>query len=163
MNYVTHSPVEQLEEQVEGISIKKKRGQSQMHNVHARKERKLILLNILDQPIGPTEDIVTELSTFLAAKNWALTTIRDDWRRHRSELKINYYDPYDNDEIRMAKNLVIFQNVSLERSLGSRRNLSATNPRKVGKNGETNGGTKENYATRSYCRCIRKTSASKIN
>ncbi|XP_015088580.1 uncharacterized protein LOC107031652 isoform X2 [Solanum pennellii] len=123
MNYVTHSPVEQLEEQVEGISIKKKRGQSQMHNVHARKERKLILLNILDQPIGPTEDIVTELSTFLAAKNWALTTIRDDWRRHRSELKINYYDPYDNDEIRMAKNLVIFQNVSLERSLGSRRNL----------------------------------------
>ncbi|XP_049411172.1 uncharacterized protein LOC125874341 [Solanum stenotomum] len=38
-----------------------------------------------------------------AAKDWALVTIREAWRRHRRDLKINYYDPYDNDEIRMAK------------------------------------------------------------
>ncbi|KAL3365832.1 hypothetical protein AABB24_010785 [Solanum stoloniferum] len=39
-----------------------------------------------------------------AAKDWTLVTIREAWRRHRRDLKINYYDPYDNDEIRMAKN-----------------------------------------------------------
>ncbi|KAH0634059.1 hypothetical protein KY284_036845 [Solanum tuberosum] len=141
MNSVTPSTGEQPEEQAEGVSSKNKRGQTQMHNVHARKERKLILLNKLNQPVGPTEDVVTELSSFLgtlarnatlcpfdifdwrsmdtkkdlwdytkekyiipeAAKDWALVTIREAWRRHRRDLKINYYDPYDNDEIRMAK------------------------------------------------------------
>ncbi|KAH0762309.1 hypothetical protein KY290_018382 [Solanum tuberosum] len=38
-----------------------------------------------------------------AAKKWTLVTIREAWRRHRSGLKINYYDPYDNDEVQMAK------------------------------------------------------------
>ncbi|XP_015159068.1 uncharacterized protein [Solanum tuberosum] len=160
MNSVTPPTGEQPEEQSEGVSSKNKIGQTQMHNVHARKERKLILLNKLNQPVGPTEDVVTELSSFLgtlarnatlcpfdifdwrsmdtkkdlwdytkekyiipeaakdwalvtireawkrhrqAAKDWALVTIREAWRRHRRDLKINYYDPYDNDEIRMAK------------------------------------------------------------
>ncbi|WMV54112.1 hypothetical protein MTR67_047497 [Solanum verrucosum] len=67
MNYVTSPTGEQPEEQAEGVSSKNKRGQTQMHNVHARKERKLILLNRLNQPIGPTEDVVTELSSFLVA------------------------------------------------------------------------------------------------
>ncbi|KAH0707672.1 hypothetical protein KY285_010410 [Solanum tuberosum] len=38
-----------------------------------------------------------------AAKKWTLVTIREAWRRHRSGLKINYYDPYDNDVVQMAK------------------------------------------------------------
>ncbi|KAH0642000.1 hypothetical protein KY290_033605 [Solanum tuberosum] len=143
MNSVTPPTGEQSEEQAEGVSSKNKRGQMQMHNVHARKEHKLILLNRLNQPVGPTEVVVTELSSFLgsltrnatlcpfdifdwgsmytkkdlweytkekyiipeAAKDWALVTILEAWRRHRCDLKINYYDPYDNDEIRMAKKL----------------------------------------------------------
>lgn len=28
----------------------------------------------------------------------------DAWRRHRSDLKINCYDLYDNDEVRMKNN-----------------------------------------------------------
>ncbi|KAG5628899.1 hypothetical protein H5410_000616 [Solanum commersonii] len=91
-----------------------------MHNVHTRKERKLILLNKLNQPVGPTKDVVTKLSSFLGtlARNatlcpfdifdWrGMDTKKDLWdytkRRHRHDLKINYYDSYDNDEIRMAK------------------------------------------------------------
>ncbi|KAH0725285.1 hypothetical protein KY284_001150 [Solanum tuberosum] len=140
MNFVTPPNGEQPKEQAEGVSSKNKRGQTQMHNEHARKERKLILLNRLNHLVGPT-DGVAELSSFLgtlatnatlcpfdrfdwrsmdtkkdlwdytkkkyiipeAAKDWALVTIREAWRRHRSDLKINYYDPYNNDEIRMAK------------------------------------------------------------
>ena len=30
-----------------------------------------------------------------------MVTIREAWRRHRSDLKMTYYDPYDNDEVRM--------------------------------------------------------------
>ncbi|KAH0725313.1 hypothetical protein KY284_001178 [Solanum tuberosum] len=142
MNFFTPPTGEQPEEQAEGVSSKNKRGQTQMHNVHARKERKLILSNRLNHPVGPTDGIA-ELSSFLgtlarnatlcpfdifdwrsmdtkkdlwdytkekyiipeAAKDWALVTIREAWRRHRSDLKINYYDPYDNDEIRMEKKL----------------------------------------------------------
>ncbi|KAH0672684.1 hypothetical protein KY290_024915 [Solanum tuberosum] len=138
MNSVTPPTGEQPEEQAEGVSSKNKRGQTQMHNLNARKERKLILLNRLNQPVSPTEDVVIELSSFLgtlarnatlspfdwgsmdtkkdlwdytnekyiipeAAKDWALVTIREAWRRHRSDLKINYYDPYENDEIRIEK------------------------------------------------------------
>uniref|UniRef100_A0A3Q7J5W4 Uncharacterized protein n=1 Tax=Solanum lycopersicum TaxID=4081 RepID=A0A3Q7J5W4_SOLLC len=141
MNFVTQPRGEQPEEQVQGVSSKKKIGQTQMHNVHARKEHKLILLKSLDQPVGPTEDVVIKLSSFLGtlarnatlcpfdildwrsmdtkkdlwdyikkkyiipevAQNWALVTIRDAWRRYKSDLKTKYYDAYDNDEIRMAK------------------------------------------------------------
>ncbi|KAG5574106.1 hypothetical protein H5410_063872 [Solanum commersonii] len=122
MNSGTPLTGEQPEEQAECVSSKNKRGQTQMHNVHARKERKLVLLNRLNQPVGPTEDVVTELSSFLGtlARNvtlcpfdifdWRSMDTKKDlwdytkaWRRHRSDLKINYYDPYDNDEIRMAK------------------------------------------------------------
>ncbi|KAH0712203.1 hypothetical protein KY289_008162 [Solanum tuberosum] len=39
------------------------------------------------------------------AYNWTMVTIREVWRRHRSDLKMTYYDPYDNDEVRMAKRL----------------------------------------------------------
>ena len=44
---------------------KRKRGRTQMHSVHSRHERKLILLNRLNQPIGPTEDVVIEFGSFL--------------------------------------------------------------------------------------------------
>ncbi|KAH0653805.1 hypothetical protein KY289_031483 [Solanum tuberosum] len=83
MNYVTPPTGEQPEEQAEGVSSKNKRGQMQMHNVHARKERKLILLNKLNQPVGPTEDVVTELSSFLGtlARNATLCPLDIfDWR-----------------------------------------------------------------------------------
>ncbi|KAG5610093.1 hypothetical protein H5410_021374 [Solanum commersonii] len=123
MNSVTPPTGEQPKEQ--GVSSKNKRGQTQMHNVHARKERKMILLNRLNQPVGPTEDVVTELSIFPgtlarnvalcpfdifdwrsmdtkkdlwdytkekyiipeAAKDWALVTILESWRRHKRTRK----------------------------------------------------------------------------
>ncbi|KAL3347867.1 hypothetical protein AABB24_021488 [Solanum stoloniferum] len=37
------------------------------------------------------------------AYNWTTVTIQEAWRRHRSDLKMTYYDPYDNDEVQMAK------------------------------------------------------------
>ncbi|KAH0722326.1 hypothetical protein KY290_005007 [Solanum tuberosum] len=139
MNSVTPQTDDQPEEQAEDVSTQNKRGRTQMHNVHARKEHKLILLNRENQPVGPTDDVVIKLSSFLgtlarnatlcpfdildwrsmdtkqdlwdytkekyiipeAAYNWTMVTIREAWRRHRSDLKMTYYDPYDNDEVRM--------------------------------------------------------------
>lgn len=43
----------------------KKRGGTQMQVVHGRSERKLILLNELNQPIDPTKEVVSELGSFL--------------------------------------------------------------------------------------------------
>ena len=36
-----------------------------MHDVHAQKERKMIILNSQNQPVGLTNDVVIELSSFL--------------------------------------------------------------------------------------------------
>ena len=36
-----------------------------MHDVHDRKERKLIILNSQNQPVRPMDDVVIELSSFL--------------------------------------------------------------------------------------------------
>lgn len=36
-----------------------------MQVVHGRSERKLILLNELNQPIDPTKEVVSELGSFL--------------------------------------------------------------------------------------------------
>ena len=45
-----------------------------MHDVHAQKERKMIILNSQNQPVGLTNDVVIELSSFLGtlARNAAL-------------------------------------------------------------------------------------------
>uniref|UniRef100_A0A3Q7JBB7 Uncharacterized protein n=1 Tax=Solanum lycopersicum TaxID=4081 RepID=A0A3Q7JBB7_SOLLC len=139
MNSFTPRTNDQPKEQ--DVTTPNKIGRTQMHDVHARKERKLIILNSQNQPVGPTDDVVIELSSFLGtlarnatlcpfdildwrsmdtkkdlwyhtkgkyiipevAYHWAMVKIRDAWRRHRSNLKLNYYDPYDNDTIRMAK------------------------------------------------------------
>ncbi|KAH0784204.1 hypothetical protein KY290_003802 [Solanum tuberosum] len=44
---------------------KKKKGDTQMQNVHGWSESKLIVLNELNQPIGPTKEVVSELGSFL--------------------------------------------------------------------------------------------------
>ena len=54
-----------------------------MHDVHDRKERKLIILNSQNQPVGPTDDVVMELSSFLEtlARNATLFPFDIlDWR-----------------------------------------------------------------------------------
>ncbi|KAH0752130.1 hypothetical protein KY285_005278 [Solanum tuberosum] len=57
---------EQSEEQALDPSTQKnKRGTTQMQRVHGRNERKMILLNNNNQPVGPTNDVVLELSSFL--------------------------------------------------------------------------------------------------
>ena len=65
------------------VSNTNKRGRTQMHDVHARKERKLIILNSQNQPVGPTDDVVIELSSFLGtlARNATLCPFDIlDWR-----------------------------------------------------------------------------------
>lgn len=73
----------QYEEQ--GLSTnKRKRGGSQMQSVHGRSERKLIVLNDLNQPIGPPESIVKELGSFLStlARNRTFCPVNIlDWRK----------------------------------------------------------------------------------
>ncbi|XP_009770469.1 uncharacterized protein LOC107808987 isoform X1 [Nicotiana tabacum] len=59
-----HEAIEQSEEP--GPSApKRKRGPTQMQSVHGRKDHKIIVLNEFDQPIGPTDEVVKELGSFL--------------------------------------------------------------------------------------------------
>ncbi|KAF3661717.1 putative dolichyl-diphosphooligosaccharide--protein glycosyltransferase subunit 4B-like [Capsicum annuum] len=102
-------------------------------------------LNILkhknNQPVGPKDEAVSELSSFLgtlarkatlcpldifdrrhmdtkqelwdytkakydipdAAKHWILERIRESWRKNKSDLKRDHYDPWENDEIQLKK------------------------------------------------------------
>ncbi|KAK6778187.1 hypothetical protein RDI58_024905 [Solanum bulbocastanum] len=46
------------------VTQKKKRGATVMQSVHGRQERKLVVLNRYNQPIGPTNAVVTELGSF---------------------------------------------------------------------------------------------------
>ncbi|KAG5595533.1 hypothetical protein H5410_036765, partial [Solanum commersonii] len=48
-----------------GLPTQNTRGRIQKHNVHSRRERKLIPLNRLNQLVGPTDEVVTDLSSFL--------------------------------------------------------------------------------------------------
>ncbi|KAG5576219.1 hypothetical protein H5410_056353, partial [Solanum commersonii] len=57
---------EQLKEQdLDASTQTNKRGTTLMQSVHVRNERKLILLNNNNQPLGPTNDVILELSSFL--------------------------------------------------------------------------------------------------
>ncbi|XP_059290913.1 uncharacterized protein LOC132044454 isoform X1 [Lycium ferocissimum] len=90
---------EESEEQ--GPSTKKKRGRTQMQNVHGRSERKLIVLNKHNQPVGPTQAIVAELGSFLGTlarnstfcpvnvSNWRkLKTHKDMWKYTKEKYNI---------------------------------------------------------------------------
>ena len=73
----------QIEAQSGVLSSPNKRSRTQMHDVHARKERKLIILNSQSQPVDPTDDVVIELSSFLGtlARNATLFPFDIlDWR-----------------------------------------------------------------------------------
>ncbi|XP_060175222.1 uncharacterized protein LOC132605956 isoform X2 [Lycium barbarum] len=140
LNSTTLAGNEQCDEQGSSTQ-KRKRGKTKMVSVHGRHERKLIVLNKLGQPISPTKDDMTELSSFLGtlarnatlcpldvedwkkmdtkkdlwdytkekydipkiAKKWTLGVIQGAWRRRKHDLKIDHFDPYANDEIRMEK------------------------------------------------------------
>ncbi|XP_075088605.1 uncharacterized protein LOC142170609 isoform X2 [Nicotiana tabacum] len=55
-----------------------------MKSVHGRQERKLILLNYVNQPAGPTEAVVLEFGSFLGtlARNTTLCPLDIlDWRK----------------------------------------------------------------------------------
>nr|XP_018622889.1 uncharacterized protein LOC104086300 isoform X1 [Nicotiana tomentosiformis] len=59
-----HETNEQYEEQCPSAE-KRKRGKTHMPGMHGRKERKKDVLNEMNQPIGPTEEVVKELGSFL--------------------------------------------------------------------------------------------------
>nr|XP_009772450.1 PREDICTED: uncharacterized protein LOC104222830 [Nicotiana sylvestris] len=121
------------------ILIKQNRGKTKMKSVHRRHERKLILLNNFNQPVGHSEGIVIELGSFLGTlgrnatlcpldildwrkidtkediweytkdkydipetgKKYILESVQAAWRKHKSRLKNDHFDPYPNDETRM--------------------------------------------------------------
>ncbi|XP_070016853.1 uncharacterized protein [Nicotiana sylvestris] len=76
---------ERSEEQASGpVTPNKKRGRTQMCSVHGRKTRKVITLNNLNQPIGPTKEDVREFGSFLGTLARTATLCpRDimDWRK----------------------------------------------------------------------------------
>ncbi|KAH0741398.1 hypothetical protein KY290_034441 [Solanum tuberosum] len=69
---------------------KRQRGQTKMLAVHGRHDRKLIVLNKAGQPVGPSNDVVIELSSFLGTlarnatlcpldiENWKLLDTKQD-------------------------------------------------------------------------------------
>ncbi|XP_060211759.1 uncharacterized protein LOC132639324 [Lycium barbarum] len=59
-------------------------GRTQMQSVHGRSERKLIVLNKYNQPVGPTPAVVAELGSFLGtlARNSTFCPVNVlDWRK----------------------------------------------------------------------------------
>ncbi|OIT08950.1 hypothetical protein A4A49_60208, partial [Nicotiana attenuata] len=110
-----HEAIEQSEEPGNaGPSVlKRKRGPTQMQSVHGRKDRKIIVLNEFNQPIGPTKEVVKELGSFLGtlgrnktfcplnlfdwrkvdkkddiwkyvkAKNWVFDLVCTAWRKYK--------------------------------------------------------------------------------
>ncbi|MCD7448542.1 hypothetical protein HAX54_043817, partial [Datura stramonium] len=91
---------------------KRKRGGTQMQNVHGRSEHKLIVLNELNQPIGSTESIVKKLGSFLGtlARNGTFCPVNVlDWRKLKihddmwSYIREDNFYAYDDGETQMAK------------------------------------------------------------
>ncbi|KAK6779953.1 hypothetical protein RDI58_022137 [Solanum bulbocastanum] len=81
MNSTIPPTNEQFEEQ--GLPTQNTRGRMQMRNVHSRCKCKLITLNRLNQPVGPTDEVVTELSSFLGTLKRTVTLCPFDildWR-----------------------------------------------------------------------------------
>ncbi|OIT34687.1 hypothetical protein A4A49_03517, partial [Nicotiana attenuata] len=81
---------------------KRKRGRTQMLSVHGRKVRKVITLNNLSQPIGPTKKDIREFGSFLGTfartatlcpldiLDWRKMDTKDDlWTYTKKSSKIN--------------------------------------------------------------------------
>ncbi|XP_019232515.1 PREDICTED: uncharacterized protein LOC109213208 [Nicotiana attenuata] len=97
----THEVIEQSEKRGSS-TVKRKRGRTQMPRVHGRSERKLVVLSDLNQPIGPTDEIVKELGSFLGTlarnstfcplniHNWKkLNTKEDMWTYIKTKYDIH--------------------------------------------------------------------------
>ncbi|XP_009785559.1 uncharacterized protein [Nicotiana sylvestris] len=97
----THEVIEQSEKRGSS-TVKRKRGRTQMPRVHGRSERKLAVLSDLNQPIGPTDEIVKELGSFLGTlarnstfcplniNNWKkLNTKEDMWTYIKTKYDIH--------------------------------------------------------------------------
>ncbi|WMV24701.1 hypothetical protein MTR67_018086 [Solanum verrucosum] len=68
---------------VDSSTKKRQRGQTKMLSVHGRHDRKLIILNKAGQPVGPSNDVVIELSSFLGtlARNATLCPLDiENWK-----------------------------------------------------------------------------------
>ncbi|KAG5620309.1 hypothetical protein H5410_005527 [Solanum commersonii] len=85
------------------VTQKRKRGSIVMQSVHGRQERKLVVLNRCNQPISPTNAVVTELGSFLGTlarnamlcplniHNWKnMDTKKDLWDYTQNKLEEKY-------------------------------------------------------------------------
>ncbi|XP_070026200.1 uncharacterized protein [Nicotiana sylvestris] len=106
-------------------SEKRKRGKTQMQSVNGRKDRKQIVLNENNQPIGPTNDYVNKLGSFLGtlARNATFCPLNVfDWRKPetkedmckkvafsinfkclekvKNQLYKDHFAPYENNKLR---------------------------------------------------------------
>ncbi|XP_060209187.1 uncharacterized protein LOC132636365 isoform X2 [Lycium barbarum] len=105
---------EQCDEQGSSTQ-KRKRGKTKMLNVHGRHEHKLIVLNEHGEPVGPSEDDVTELSSFLGtlARNTTLCPLDIyDWRKVNTKKDLWNYtkEKYDIPDIAKKWTLGRIQN-----------------------------------------------------
>nr|XP_018634651.1 uncharacterized protein LOC104120461 [Nicotiana tomentosiformis] len=78
----------------------RKRGRIQIKNVHGSRERKVSLLNNLNQPVGPSDEVVIEFGSFpdTLARNATLCPLDIlDWRKMETKEDICAYtkDKYD--------------------------------------------------------------------
>ncbi|KAG5629889.1 hypothetical protein H5410_001606, partial [Solanum commersonii] len=83
MDCTSTLPTNEQSEEQDRSTQKNKRGTTLMQSVHVRSKRKLILLNNNNQPFGPTNDAILELSSFLGtlARNATLCPLDIlDWR-----------------------------------------------------------------------------------
>ena len=74
-----------------------------MLSVHGRHDRKLIILNKLSQPVGPSNDVMIELSIFLGTlarnatlcpldiENWKLMDTKDNLWDYTKVSSIQFY------------------------------------------------------------------------
>ncbi|KAH0635868.1 hypothetical protein KY289_035783 [Solanum tuberosum] len=87
---------------VDSSTKKRQRGQTKMLYVHGRHDHKLIVLNKVGQPVGPSNDVVIELSNFLGTlarnatlcpldiENWKLFDTKQDlWDYTKKMSKAN--------------------------------------------------------------------------
>ncbi|TMW86569.1 hypothetical protein EJD97_021203 [Solanum chilense] len=109
-----------------------------MHDVHALKERKLIILNSQNQHVGPTDVVVIELSSFIES------LARNKMSKPNSKNRKKFMNP----QTASKESFALVPNKLAEMEEIENQISINENARKDTENGDRNEGTKENCETR---------------